>query len=155
MDVLPVRLGDVVTFAKTVGETDVYLFAGISGDFGTNHINQAHMEKTPYGARIAHGAMLLAFVSAASTKLVERLPANHSLTPVNLGYDRIRFIKAVYIGDTITVAYKVDAIDTQRFRATCRAEITNQNGALVAVAENLLKWVPLPTGPVAPKDCRG
>ena len=34
-----VKVGDTVTFAKTVGETDIYLFAGITGDFSVNHVN--------------------------------------------------------------------------------------------------------------------
>lgn len=151
MQEFPVRQGDVVTVAKTVGETDIYMFAGLSGDFGANHINQAHMEKTPYGGRIAHGAMMLAYVSAASTKLVERIPADAALTPVNLGYDRVRFIAPVRIGDTITVTYTVAELDTERLRAMCLARITNQDGVLIAIAENVLKWIAAPneTSPMA------
>lgn len=149
MNAMPMLSGEVITFSKTVSESDVYLFAGLSGDFGANHINQAFMEKSPYGTRIAHGAMMLAFVSAASTRLVERMPPNPSMVPVNLGYDRIRFLEAVRIGDTITVMYRVRDTDPQRLRATCTAEITNQNGVLVAVVENLLKWVPSPADSAA------
>lgn len=138
---MPVKVGDAVSFSKTVGETDVYLFAGLSGDFSFNHVNQHHMEKTSYGGRIAHGAMMLAYVSAASTRLIDRTPADPSIVPVNLGFDRIRFVSAVKIGDTITVDYRVQAIDHERMRATCRAEITNQHGQTVAIADNLLKWV--------------
>jgi len=107
MNAMPRLSDETVTFSKTVSESDVYLFAGLSGDFAANHVNQAFMEKSAYGTRIAHGAMMLAFVSAASTRLVERFPADPAMVPVNLGYDRIRFLEAVRIGDTITVTYRV------------------------------------------------
>jgi len=51
-----VAVGDQVRFTKTVGESDVYLFAGITGDFADNHINEEYMKKSSYGRRIAHGA---------------------------------------------------------------------------------------------------
>ena len=138
---LPVATGDRVQFTKTVGETDVYLFAGISGDFAANHVNQAHMEGTVYGGRIAHGALMVAYISAASTRLCERMPPNPALVPVNLGFDRIRFVGPVRIGDTVTVDYRVTGIDRERRRATCRAEVTNQKGETVTIADNVLKWV--------------
>jgi 3-hydroxybutyryl-CoA dehydratase len=42
-----VAVGDHATFSKTIGESDVYLFAGITGDFAPNHVNKAFMEKSP------------------------------------------------------------------------------------------------------------
>ncbi|MBV9589961.1 MAG: dehydratase, partial [Hyphomicrobiales bacterium] len=52
-----VEVGQTFTFAKTVGETDITLFAGITGDFSDTHINDQYMqEKTTIGKRIAHGA---------------------------------------------------------------------------------------------------
>jgi len=50
---LHLSVGDKVGFAKTVGESDVYLFAGITGDFAPNHINEQFMQGTTYGRRIA------------------------------------------------------------------------------------------------------
>ena len=50
-----VAIGDTTTFTKTVGEYDVYGFAGISGDFAPNHVDKAYMEKSSYGRLIAHG----------------------------------------------------------------------------------------------------
>ena len=67
MDALPI--GKTVTVSKTVGETDVYLFAGISGDFAPNHVDEEFMKRTKYGRRIAHGALLVAYMSQASTKI--------------------------------------------------------------------------------------
>ena len=55
-------VGDSVSFSKTVGESDVYLFAGISGDFSPNHIDEEVMKATPYGRRIAHGALLVGYM---------------------------------------------------------------------------------------------
>src|SRR5262245_60372021 len=56
-----VKPGDSVSFAKTVGESDVYLFAGITGDFAVNHVNEQYMARSKYGKRIAHGALLIGY----------------------------------------------------------------------------------------------
>ena len=58
-----VAVGDATTFTKTVGEYDVYSFAGISGDFAPNHVNKAYMEKSSYGRLIAHGALLVVAIT--------------------------------------------------------------------------------------------
>ena len=63
-------------------------------------------------------------------------------TPVSLGYDRVRFLKAVFLNDTITVTYRIAAIDEARRRSIADIEVRNQDGALVAVARHILKWVP-------------
>ncbi len=143
-----VAVGDQVRFAKTVGESDVYLFAGITGDLSSNHVNEAVMQRSAYGHRIAHGALLVGFMSTASTLMIEQaggVPADE--TPVSLGYDRIRFLGPVFIGDTITVTYRIAEIDPARRRSRAELEVTNQDGALVAVAQHILKWVPNPTAP--------
>ena len=67
-------IGKTVTVRKTVGETDVYLFAGISGDFSPNHVDEEYMKATRYGHRIAHGALMVAYMSQASTKMCASLP---------------------------------------------------------------------------------
>ena len=100
-----VAVGDTTTFSKTVGEYDVYSFAGISGDFAPNHVNKAYMEKSSYGALIAHGALLVGYMSTASTQMATRSRADASVTGVSLGYDRMRFLAPVFFGDTITVTY--------------------------------------------------
>ena len=64
-------IGNIMTFSKTVGESDVYLFAGVSGDLSPNHCNEEYMAKTRYGKRIAHGALLVAYMSACSTRSIE------------------------------------------------------------------------------------
>ena len=136
-----VTVGDTTSFSKTVSESDVYLFAGISGDFAPNHVNKAYMEKSGYGGLIAHGALLVGFMSTASTQMAAKSRADDSVVGVSLGYDRMRFLAPVYFGDTITVTYTVASIDREKLRATADIKITNQDGTLVAVATHLLKWV--------------
>lgn len=140
-----VSAGDRVQFAKTVSESDVYLFAGITGDLAPNHVDEEYMRATPYGRRIAHGALLIGFMSTASTMMVERHGRlAQGETPVSLGYDRIRFTAPVFLGDTITVTYTIAEIDPSRRRSRSRIAVTNQRGETVAVAEHILKWVPKP-----------
>ena len=137
------RVGDRVQFTKTVSESDVYLFAGITGDLAPNHVDEEYMRGTPYGRRIAHGALLIGFMSTASTMMVERHGGlAEDETPVSLGYDRIRFTAPVFLGDTITVTYTIAEIDPTRRRSRSRIEVTNQQSETVAVAEHILKWVP-------------
>jgi acyl dehydratase len=60
---------------------------------------------------------------------------------VSLGYDRIRFLAPVFIGDTVTVTYTISEVDPPRGRSRAKIEVTNQRGELVAVGEHHLKWV--------------
>ena len=55
-----VKVGDSARFSKTVGEYDVYSFAGITGDFSPNHVDKSYMEKSAYGRLQAHGALMVA-----------------------------------------------------------------------------------------------
>jgi 3-hydroxybutyryl-CoA dehydratase len=59
-------IGDKVTVSKTVGEVDVTLFAGVSGDHYAAHTDHEFMKQSTYGQRIAHGALLVGYMSAAS-----------------------------------------------------------------------------------------
>ncbi len=141
MDEFYVAIGDATSFSKTVSESDVYLFAGISGDFAPNHVDEAYMAKSSYGRRIAHGALLVGFMSTCSTLMAYRPRFDASMTAVSLGYDRMRFLAPVYFGDTITVSYTIATIDRERLRSTADIKVTNQDGTLVAVATHILKWV--------------
>ena len=135
MAALPV--GKRVEVRKTVGETDVYLFAGISGDFSPNHVDEEYMKATKYGRRIAHGALMVAYMSQASTKMCAELPG----TIVSYGYDRIRFPGAVFIGDTVTVAYEIAERDEAARKTGAKVTVTNQRGEVVAAATHILKVV--------------
>lgn len=136
-----VDVGAQVTFSKTVSESDVYMYAGITGDFSPNHVNKAYMEKSSYGKLMAHGALMIGFMSTASTMAIAHTREADE-TPVSLGYDRIRFLKPVFLGDTITVTYTFTAIDLEAKRSTADIKITNQDDELTTVGQHILKWVP-------------
>ena len=138
-----VKPGQSVEFSKTVGETDIYMFAGLTGDFSSNHVNEQVMSRSKYQHRIAHGAMMVGFMSTASTRMIE-VHAGYSdtETAVSLGYDRIRFLGPVFIGDTVNVHYEIAEIDPVKRRSRSKISVTNQNGDLVGTGEHILKWVP-------------
>jgi len=140
-----VRVGDEVSFAKTIGESDIYLFAGITGDFSGNHVNEEFMQRSSYGRRIAHGVLLVGFMSTCSTLMIDKAGgAAGDETPVSLGYDRIRFLGPAFIGDTVTTTYRIAEIDPERRRSRSEIEVKNQDGDLIAVAQHILKWVKNP-----------
>ncbi|MFD1211401.1 MaoC family dehydratase [Arthrobacter sp. GCM10027362] len=131
-------IGMTVTFARTVTESDVYLFAGITGDIGPNHTNAQYMAGTRYGQRVAHGALTLGLMSTCSTRLIEMLGDTPT---VNYGYDKVRFIRPVFFGDTVTVTYTVEEADEQKLQMRAKVTAVNQHGDLVAAAINVLKVV--------------
>ncbi len=141
MSAFYVKVGDTTRFSKTVGEYDVYGFAGITGDLAPNHVDKAYMEKSSYGQLQAHGALMVGYMSTASSMAIAHTRQAADETPVSLGYDRIRFLAPVYFGDTITVEYRVSAIDAPRRRSVADIEVRKQDGTLVAVAQHILKWV--------------
>lgn len=136
-----VKVGDNASFTKTVSESDVYQFAGLTGDFSPNHINKVYMEKSPYGRLMAHGALLVGFMSTASTMVIAHC-RNADETPVAMGYDKIRFIKPVFLGDTVSTVYKISEVDVKRRRSMAVIEVMNQDSDLVAVGSHILQWVP-------------
>jgi len=138
-----VEKGKTTTFTKTVSESDVYMFAGITGDFSPNHVNKAYMEKSTFGKLMAHGALIVGFMSTVSTIAInDSRDAND--TPVSVGYDKIRFLKPVFLGDTIKVTYTIAEIEMERKRSYSNVEVSNQDGELVAVGRHILQWVPNP-----------
>jgi 3-hydroxybutyryl-CoA dehydratase len=134
-----IPVGTKVEFAKTIGETDIYLFAGITGDFGPNHVNAEYMKATPYGSIIAHGALIVGLMSTCSTKALDY--AESKRPAVSYGYDRIRFIKPVRVGDTITVTYEIVTADLAEAKTVASIAATNQRGEVVAVATHILKFL--------------
>jgi acyl dehydratase len=137
-----VKVGDSVSFAKTVSETDIYLFAGITGDFSVNHVNEQYMARSKFGRRIAHGALMVGYMSTCSTAMIEQCRgATAEETPVSLGYDRVRFLAPVFIGDTVTLTYVIAEVDAQKRQSLADIQVVNQNGVLVAVARHVLRWV--------------
>jgi acyl dehydratase len=133
-------VGTQTRFRKTVSESDVYLFAGITGDLAPNHVDEVAMQATRFGGRIAHGALIVGYMSACSTRMAELAPEGAGQA-VSLGYDSIRFLKAVRIGDTIEVVYEITAIEPERRRTVADIRVTNQYGELVAVARHIQQFV--------------
>ena len=136
-----VNIGDSAQFTKTVSESDVYQFAGITGDFSPNHINKVYMENSSFGRLMAHGALLVGFMSTVSTIAIAHCREADE-TPVAVGYDKIRFLKPVFLGDTVTTTYTFSSIDPEKRKSKAKIEVENQNDQLVAVAEHILQWVP-------------
>jgi 3-hydroxybutyryl-CoA dehydratase len=137
-----VSIGDTVTFAKTVGESDIYLFAGITGDFAVNHINEQYMARSKYRRRIAHGALIVGYMSTCSTMMIEKSRGTErGETAVSLGYDRVRFVGPVFIGDTVTLNYIIVEVDEAKRQSLADITVVNQSGELVAVARHVLRWV--------------
>ena len=99
------------------------------------------MEKSSYGRLMAHGALLVGFMSTVSTMAIAHC-RDAEETPVAVGYDKIRFLKPVFLGDTVSTVYKISEIDVERRRSTALIEVTNQDNDLVAVGSHILQWVP-------------
>lgn len=129
-----IKVGTTLSFTKTVSESDVYMFAGVTGDFSPNHVDAEYMRQGRYGERIAHGALMVGFMSAASSRM--RIGRT-----VSLGYDRVRFVAAVRFGDTITTRYTISEIDLAKKRLYNQVTCTNQRGEVVASAIHLRSFV--------------
>lgn len=132
-----IEVGRSTHFSKTVSESDVYLFAGITGDLDPNHVDEEYCKRTSLGHRVAHGALIVGYMSAASTRILE----DFDRPMVSVGYDRIRFLKPVYLGDTITVEYVIASLDRDRERITSKVEVKNQRSELVCVADHIMQLV--------------
>ncbi len=135
IDDIPVGLR--ARFTKTVSESDVYLFAGITGDLDPNHVDEEYCRKTSLGHRVAHGALIVGYTSAASTRILQ----DFERPMVSVGYDRIRFLKPVYFGDTLTIDYEIASIERERERTVAKIEVTNQRNELVLVATHIMQLV--------------
>jgi acyl dehydratase len=131
------EIGTFVEVRKTIGESDVYLFAGVTGDFHPNHVDEAYMAAGRYGGRVAHGVLLMGFMSAASSKFLQ----TYDLHGVSYGYDRTRFVGPAYIGDTVTTTYTLEELRPDEDRSFSKVEVTREDGQLLAVATHILKFI--------------
>ena len=118
------KIGDSASFTKTVTDTDVYMFAGITGDFNPAHVNHVEAEKGMFGKRIAHGMLSAGFISAV---LGTMLPGPGT---IYMGQE-LRFTKPVAIGDTITATVTVAEMIIEKNRVILDTVCTNQNGEIV------------------------
>lgn len=97
---------------------------------------QAYMRKSIYGKRIMHGALGVGFMSAASAVAL----GAQKLRAVTAGYDHLRFIKPIYIGETITVRYTIESKDEEHMKHIANVEILNEQGELCTVAKHIAKY---------------
>ena len=138
-----VEVGETAEFSKTLTETDLALFSAISGDFDPIHVDEAYARATPFGRRIAHGILSMALLSTVSAMISHRARERGSLaTSVSLGYDRIRFLKPVFVGDTLTARYTILALDPDSGRSRSKVEVFRNGTELAVVGEHIMKWLP-------------
>ncbi len=132
------EIGMSASFTKTISETDVYLFAGISGDFNPMHLNEEFAKATPFGTRIAHGALPQSLIAPV---LGMKLPG---LGTVALEIT-CRFKAPTYFGDTITATGEVvEKIEKKRW-VRMALTWTNQKSEIIAEGSALvMPPAPLP-----------
>jgi len=119
-------------FTKTVTETDIVMYAGITGDFNPVHVNRVYAENSRFGGRIAHGMLTAGFVSAV---LGMKLPGEGSIYMSQT----LRFTKPVYIGDTITARIEVVELFPPKKRVRLVTSCRNQNGDAVLDGEAMVQ----------------
>jgi 3-hydroxybutyryl-CoA dehydratase len=132
----PLKVGDTGSFTKTIGESDVYLYAGITGDIHRNHIDESYMRTTEFGHRIAHGVLLLGLASTASSQITNQPGVNS----VSYGYDRVRHTAPVLLGDTVHAVETVERIDEERRMVYSDVKVTKADGTVCLVATHLIKY---------------
>lgn len=135
MGELTFKIGATYQFTKTFSESDVYLFAGIIGDFFPAHVNEIYCMSMPYKTRIVHGCLTFSLASTVSGKVAAESPHNM----VAWGYDNLRFIKPVFMGDTITATYVFTELDHKKMRTTAECTMTNQHSEVVLTCTHYMK----------------
>lgn len=125
------QVGESARFTKTISEADVYLFAGITGDFNPVHVDAVAAEASQFRQRIAHGMLTASLIS---TVLGMQLPGPGAIYLSQ----SLKFRAPVFIGDTVTAAVEVAELDRERNRVRLSTRCTNQKGEVVAEGESLL-----------------
>lgn len=121
-------IGQSAEFTKTVTETDVVLYAGITGDFNPMHVDEVAASKTRFGSRIAHGMLSAGFISAG---IGMKLPGPGA---VYMG-QTLRFTKPVRIGDTVTARLEVIELIPEKKRLKLSTQCRNQDGVVLIEGE--------------------
>ena len=124
------------TFGRTITETDFVIHAGHTGDFFPHHMDAEWCKRQPFGQRIAHGTMIFAIGVGLTASAINPVAFSY-------GYDRLRFIKPVHIGDTIrtrvTIAEKQDDAKRATYgRVIERCEVINQRDETVLACDHIL-----------------
>ena len=124
-------VGQSAEHTKTISESDVYLFAGVTGDFNPAHVNGAYAAGTPFKERIAHGMLSAGLISAV---LGTQLPGPGSIYVSQT----LKFKAPVYIGDTITARATVRELNMEKNRVVFDTVCENQDGKVVVAGEACL-----------------
>lgn len=125
-----------VSTGRTITETDIVMHAGQTGDFYPHHMDAEFCKTTPFGQRIAHGTLIFSVGVGMQADFINPVAFSY-------GYDRLRFIKPVFIGDTITTKVSISKKqDSPKYDDKGlvyeKLEITNQRDELVLVCEHIL-----------------
>ncbi len=123
------------TLGRTITETDVVLHAGQTGDFYPHHMDAEWCRTQEFGQRIAHGTLIFSVAVGMTAGDINPLAFSY-------GYDRLRFVKPVFIGDTIrgtvTIAEKRPHKRPEFGFVVERLDVCNQRGETVLVCDHLL-----------------
>jgi acyl dehydratase len=124
------------TGGRTITETDIVLHAGHTGDFYPHHMDAEWCKGQPFGQRMAHGTLVFSVAVGMTASAINPRAMSY-------GYDRLRFVKPVFIGDTVHVrlVIKEKKDDPKRPRhgiVVEAGEVVNQRGETVLVFEHLL-----------------
>lgn len=125
------RVGDRAEFSKTITETDVYLYAGVTGDLNPAHINEEYAKKTFFKTRIVHGMLLAGLISGV---LGNKLPGPGT---VYIRQD-LAFLAPVRLGDTVTASVEIMEIMSEAKRVRARTTCVNQEGLRVLDGEAIV-----------------
>ena len=124
-------IGDSAEFSKTVSESDIYLFAGVTGDMNPAHIDEEYAKGTFFKGRIAHGMLAAGFVSAV---LGTRLPG-----PGTIYLSQSLSFKApVAIGTTVTARVEVLDLIVEKNRVRLKTICTDQSGKVILDGEAMV-----------------
>jgi acyl dehydratase len=123
------------TTGRTITEADIVLHAGQTGDFFPHHMDAAWCATQDFGQRMAHGTLVFSVAIGMTATVINP----HAMS---YGYDRVRFVKPVFIGDTIRVRAEITACRDHPKRADHgvaveMVTVTNQRGDTVLVCEHL------------------
>jgi len=137
------EVGEAAEYSRTIAAADIAAFAAISGDDDPVHTDPDFAARTAFGRCIAHGAHVMGLLSTTASMMSRRSVARGATgTPVSAGYDRIRFTRPVFAGETLTARYVIEAVDEARGRTRARLEVVNQDGQTCLVGTHILAWVP-------------
>ena len=123
-----IAVGQSASFSKTITESDVYTFAGLTGDLNPAHINEEYAKNTRFGGRIAHGILSAGLISAV---IGMQLPGPGT---IYMG-QTLKFLSPVHIGDTVTAQVTVTSLDEVRRRAVLETTCVNQEGTVLISGE--------------------